>query len=61
MCGIIGIIGNERINEELYIGLNIIQHRGQDSCGMCTYDGKFHIQKHEGLVQNAFTPEKLRC
>jgi len=60
MCGIIGIIGNERINEELYIGLNIIQHRGQDSCGMCTYDGKFHIQKHEGLVQNAFTPEKIK-
>ena len=60
MCGIIGIIGNDRVSEELYIGLNIIQHRGQDSCGICTYDGKFHLKKHEGLVQNSFTPETIQ-
>jgi amidophosphoribosyltransferase len=54
MCGIIGIIGDERVSEEIYIGLNIIQHRGQDSCGICTYNGKFHLQRYEGLVQNAF-------
>eukprot|EP00227_Mantoniella_beaufortii_P015718 CAMPEP_0197584074 /NCGR_PEP_ID=MMETSP1326-20131121/6790_1 /TAXON_ID=1155430 /ORGANISM="Genus nov. species nov., Strain RCC2288" /LENGTH=590 /DNA_ID=CAMNT_0043148383 /DNA_START=207 /DNA_END=1979 /DNA_ORIENTATION=+ len=56
MCGIIGIhrvAGN--VSAELYEGLLMLQHRGQDSAGMVTYDGeRFREKKDNGLVANIF-------
>ena len=57
MCGVIGIVGNADIFRDLYQGLLSIQHRGQDSAGIITYDGRFHIKKGNGLVQDIFKPE----
>lgn len=40
MCGIIGIFKHSgNVNVELYEGLLMLQHRGQDSAGMVTTDG----------------------
>lgn len=45
MCGIIGIVKHDgNANVELYEGLNMLQHRGQDSAGMVTTDwAKFKV------------------
>jgi len=57
MCGIVGIYGNEDVFKDLHQGLLAIQHRGQDSAGIITYDGRFHTKKGNGLVQDIFTTE----
>ncbi len=57
MCGIIGIYGNDDVFKDLYQGLLSIQHRGQDSAGIVTYDGRFHTKKGNGLVRDIFTAE----
>ncbi|MGB7294560.1 MAG: amidophosphoribosyltransferase [Candidatus Aminicenantales bacterium] len=60
MCGVIGLTGNADVFRDLYQGLLAIQHRGQDSAGIITYDGRFHTKKGNGLVQDIFTPENVR-
>ncbi len=54
MCGVLGIIGNNDVFKDLYQGMLAIQHRGQDSAGMITYDGRFHTKKGNGLVNEIF-------
>jgi amidophosphoribosyltransferase len=60
MCGVIGIYGNTDVFRDLYQGLLAIQHRGQDSAGIITYDGRFHTKKGNGLVQDIFTVENVQ-
>jgi amidophosphoribosyltransferase len=55
MCGFIGVIGSDAAVHEIYDGLLAVQHRGQDSAGIITYDGRFHIKKGEGLVRDIFS------
>jgi amidophosphoribosyltransferase len=57
MCGVIGIWSNGHVFRDLYQGLLAIQHRGQDSAGITTYDGRFHTKKGNGLVRDIFTVE----
>ena len=47
MCGVIGIYSNNSVFAELYEGLLAIQHRGQDSGGIITYDGALPHQEGE--------------
>lgn len=56
MCGIIGIYRSTGdVNAELYEGLLMLQHRGQDSAGMVTFDGEaFREKKANGLVKDVF-------
>jgi amidophosphoribosyltransferase len=54
MCGVIGIHSNEDAFKDMYQGILAIQHRGQDSAGMITYDGRFHTKKGNGLVNDIF-------
>ena len=55
MCGVIGIVGKGEINHDLYDGLTLLQHRGQDAAGMVTCDGeRLHLRKHNGLVRDVF-------
>lgn len=54
MCGIVGIIGNNEISTELHETLLALQHRGQDSAGITTYDSSFHTKKGIGLVRDVF-------
>jgi hypothetical protein len=38
-CGIVGIAAGQDVASWLYYGLQMLQHRGQESCGMTTLDG----------------------
>jgi amidophosphoribosyltransferase len=62
MCGIIGIVKpKDNVVLDLYDGLLMLQHRGQDSAGMVTFDGKkFRDQRGFGLVKEAFTQERVQ-
>ena len=56
MCGIIGIVGHSEVNQALYDGLTVLQHRGQDAAGImtCDQEGKFFLRKDNGLVKDVF-------
>ncbi len=55
MCGIIGIVGHDNVNQELYDGLTVLQHRGQDAAGIVTCDnGRLFLRKDNGLVRDVF-------
>ena len=61
MCGVLGIYGNDEVFPDLYQGLLAIQHRGQDSAGIITYDGeRFHVKKGNGLVRDIFTADHAK-
>jgi amidophosphoribosyltransferase len=61
MCGIIGIAQRkDNVNLDVYDGLLMLQHRGQDAAGMVTYDGKhFHETRGNGLVTDVFNQKNL--
>jgi amidophosphoribosyltransferase len=55
MCGIIGIVGKQFVNQLIYDGLTVLQHRGQDAAGMMTYhDRRLYLRKSNGLVRYVF-------
>jgi len=62
MCGIVGIVANERVNQTLYDALTVLQHRGQDAAGIATCEGeRLHQRKDNGLVREVFhTKHMLR-
>lgn len=60
MCGIVGITSKEPVAADLYTGLLMLQHRGQDAAGMVTFDGEqLHMHKQDGLASDVFTPKEL--
>jgi amidophosphoribosyltransferase len=61
MCGIIGVVAKSPVNQLLYDGLLVLQHRGQDAAGIATSDGgKFYMHKGPGLVRDAFRTRNMR-
>jgi amidophosphoribosyltransferase len=61
MCGFIGLYGDERAAFEVADGLLVLQHRGQDAAGLCTFDGdSFHTERGAGMVRELFTEERVR-
>lgn len=60
MCGLFGISAHSEAARLSYFGLYAQQHRGQESAGICTWDGK-HLHEHRamGLVPEVFTEEIL--
>lgn len=61
MCGIIGIYGREPVNQALYDGLTVLQHRGQDAAGIVTADqGRLYLRKANGLVRDVFQEKHMR-
>ncbi|MBR9856846.1 MAG: amidophosphoribosyltransferase [Gammaproteobacteria bacterium] len=55
MCGIVGIQGTTPVNQALYDGLTVLQHRGQDAAGIVTISGNtFRQRKANGLVRDVF-------
>ena len=61
MCGIIGVVSSQAVNQLLYDGLQLLQHRGQDAAGIVTADGsKFHMHKGMGMVRDVFRTRDMR-
>ncbi len=61
VCGIIGIASNQPVNQLLYDGLLVLQHRGQDSAGIVTAQkNTFHMAKGPGLVRDVFRTRDMR-
>lgn len=55
MCGFVGLVGIEPVAPALYLGLQAIQHRGQDACGMATWSaGHLQVFKDLGKVEEVF-------
>ncbi len=62
MCGIVGIVSKNPVNQLLYDGLTVLQHRGQDAAGIVTADGRtFHMHKDRGLVRDVFRTRDMRA
>ncbi len=54
-CGIVGVFGHPEASLLTALGLHALQHRGQEACGIATFDGeKFHNERHMGLVGENF-------
>ena len=55
-CGIFGISNYEDASALVALGLHALQHRGQEGCGIVSFDGKnYHSEKRQGLVGDHFT------
>ena len=61
-CGIFGISNYKDASALVALGLHSLQHRGQEGCGIVSFDGtNFHSEKRQGLVGDHFTdPETLK-
>lgn len=62
MCGIVGMVGNAPVNQDIYDALLLLQHRGQDATGIATAEanGVMHNAKAQGMVREAFRTRDMR-
>ena len=55
MCGIVGLVSKSPVNQAIYDGLIVLQHRGQDAAGIVTcHEGRMLMRKANGLVRDVF-------
>ena len=55
-CGIFGVSNHNEAAALVALGLHALQHRGQEGCGIVSFDGKnYHSEKRQGLVGDHFT------
>ncbi|MBU2550598.1 MAG: amidophosphoribosyltransferase [Proteobacteria bacterium] len=58
-CGVFGIFSQAPCASDIYQGIDLLQHRGQEFCGISTYDVRIHQTTHHGKVINSFTDMDL--
>jgi len=59
-CGVFGISNNEDASTLTALSLHALQHRGQEGCGIVSFDGKkYHLEKKLGLVGDNFNKEEV--
>jgi amidophosphoribosyltransferase len=59
-CGVFALYGHPEASNLVYLGLYALQHRGQESAGIASSDGrKIHSVRKMGHVADIFTPEVL--
>jgi amidophosphoribosyltransferase len=62
MCGILGVVASNPVNQLLYDGLLVLQHRGQEAAGIVTAEGPmFHMHKGGGMVRDVFRTRNMRA
>jgi amidophosphoribosyltransferase len=62
MCGIVGVVSQSPVNQLIYDGLLLLQHRGQDAAGIVTQlDRKFFMHKAKGMVRDVFRTRNMRA
>jgi amidophosphoribosyltransferase len=59
-CGVFGVSNVKDASALTALGLHALQHRGQEGCGIVSFDGeKYHSEKRFGLVGDNFNKEKV--
>jgi amidophosphoribosyltransferase len=59
-CGVFGVSNTPDASTLTALGLHALQHRGQEGCGIVSFDGKqYHSEKRYGLVGDSFNKEKV--
>lgn len=59
-CGVFGVYGVPEASAITALGLHALQHRGQEACGIASFDGQgFHTERHMGHVGDAFAGSDL--
>lgn len=59
-CGVFGVYRHPEAASLSYYGLHALQHRGEESAGMCVSDGnEFHYHRGMGLVKEVFTKDLM--
>ena len=59
-CGVFGISNTKDASALTALGLHALQHRGQEGCGIVTFDGKkYYSEKRFGLVGDNFNKEEI--
>jgi amidophosphoribosyltransferase len=59
-CGVFGIYGHTEAANLSYLGIHALQHRGQESAGIASWDGRrIHLHKAMGLVGDVFTQQAI--
>jgi len=59
MCGIVGIYNVPEASKIAALGIHALQHRGQEGCGIISYDNEFHFKNAYGLVDHIFSKNKV--
>jgi len=60
MCGVFGVFGHREASNLTYLGLHALQHRGQESVGIVSADGRqLHVERFMGLVGEQVSPEAI--
>ncbi|MHB8634038.1 MAG: amidophosphoribosyltransferase [Thermoplasmatota archaeon] len=61
-CGVVGVAMDQDAAPYLFYGMQALQHRGQESCGMTTVDSVFDMRTHKamGLVDQVFDPPAVK-
>ena len=60
MCGVVGIISNKPVNQDIYDALTLLQHRGQDAAGIITWDEHgLNSRKSNGLIRDVFDQDHM--
>lgn len=62
MCGIVGVVSQQPVNQLIYDALLLLQHRGQDAAGIVTLQGrKVYMHKAKGMVRDVFRTRNMRA
>jgi len=60
MCGIVGIVARQPVNQAIYDALTVLQHRGQDAAGIMTCDNhRLYLRKDNGMVRDVFQSKHM--
>ncbi len=60
-CGVFGVFNHTEASALAYFGLHALQHRGEESAGICTTDGQqFYVHRGMGLVKEVFDNDKIQ-
>src|SRR5690554_7714446 len=60
MCGIVGLLAKQAVNQGIYDALTVLQHRGQDAAGMMTWhEVRFLVRKSSALVRDVFHTRRM--
>ena len=59
-CGVFGVFNTPNASQIVALGLHALQHRGEEACGMASFDGQgFYTERHMGHVAESFSGADL--